>query len=94
MSAQIKALTGDDEIDAVIGYLRACQRQGRSGRLTAENIDALVSLLDHLFSACAGIPVVQAALIKLLDVPSTDELISLLVKLDPNRQIGRLAEVA
>lgn len=94
MAGQIKALTGDSEIDDVLVYLRKCHKEGRSGRLSAENIDALISLLDHLFAAAAGIPAVQAALVELFDVADTDKLIRLLVRLDPNRAIGRLAEVA
>jgi hypothetical protein len=92
--AGIKALTGDDEIDAVIKYLRGCHREGRAARLNAENVDALVGLLDHLFAASAAVPAVQAALVDLLDVADTDRLIKLLVKIDPGRQIERLAKVA
>jgi hypothetical protein len=94
MAAQIKPLTGDDEIDRVIKYLRECHKQGRSARLNAENVDALIALLDTLFAASSAIPAVQAALVDLLDVANTDKLIKLLVRLDPGRQIERLAKVA
>jgi hypothetical protein len=94
MAAQIKALLGDDEIDAVIKYLRLCHRQGRSARLNAENVDALIALLDHLFAAAAAIPAVQLAIVELLDVANTDALIKLLCKIDGERQIERLAKVA
>jgi len=94
MAVQIKALTGDSEIDAVIKYLRACHKQGRSARLNAENVDALIALLDHLFAASAAIPAVQGALVDLLDVSNADALVKLLVKIDPERSIGRLAQVA
>lgn len=94
MAHSIKALTGDDEIDAVLKYLRGCQRQGRAARLNAENVDALMGLLDHLFAATAAIPAVQRSIVDLLDVADTDALIKLLGKIDPGRQIERLAKVA
>lgn len=94
MGGTLKALTGDAEVDEILHYLRGCDRQDRAARLTAENVHVVVSLLDHLFTATAGIPAVQAALIDLLSTADTDKLIKLLVKLDPGRAIGRLAEVA
>jgi len=94
MGGTLKALTGDAEVDEILRYLRGCDRQDRAARLTAENVHTVVSLLDYLFGATAGIPALQAALVDLLDRAETDKLIKLLVKLDPGRQIGRLAEVA
>ena len=92
--AGIKPLTGDDQIDDVLRFLRAAQRAGRSARLSADNVDVLISLLDHLFAASAAIPAVQGALVDLLDVANTDKLIRLLAKIDPDRAIERLAKVA
>jgi hypothetical protein len=90
--ASLRALTGDDEIDMVLRYLKGCHDGKRAARLTAENVDALLSLLDHLFSATAAIPTVQLALAEMLGSAETDKLIKLLVKLDPNREFGRLAK--
>lgn len=92
--ASLKALTGDSEVDEILRYLRGCDAQDRAARLTAENVHVVVSLLDHLFTATAGIPAVQRALVDLFDVAGTDKLIKLLVKLDPDRKIEQLAEVA
>jgi len=94
MGGTLKALTGDDEIDDVLRYLRRCGEQGRAARLTAENVDALISLLDHLFTATALVPSVRGALIDLLKVARSEKLVALLAQVDPNGDIGRLAEVA
>ena len=94
MGGTLKALTGDDEIDDVLRYLRGCDTQDRAARLTAENVHALVSLFDHLFTATALVPAVRAALIDLLRVARSDKLVGLLAQIDPHGDIGRLAEVA
>jgi len=94
MGGTLKALTDDDEIDVVLTYLRGCDAQDRSARLNAENVHALVSLLDHLFTATALVPSVRGALIDLLKVARSDKLVGLLAQIDPNGDIGRLAEVA
>ena len=47
-----------------------------------------------VFAASAAIPAVQGALVDLLDVSNADALVKLLVKIDPERSIGRLAQVA
>jgi hypothetical protein len=92
--ASLKALTDDVEVDEILHYLRACDTQDRAARLTAQNVHAIVSLLDHLFTATALVPAVRGALIDLLRLARSEKLAELLVKIDPEGDIGRLAKVA
>ncbi len=92
--ASLQALTDDAEVETILHYLHACDRQDRAARLTAENVHAIVSLLDHLFLTTAVVPAVRSTLIDLLRLARTEKLADLLIKLDPEGDLGRLAKVA
>lgn len=94
MTHSLKALTGDDEIDDVLRYLRNCSRQERAARLNPENVDALVALIDHLFAASRAVPTVQTALVELLGTIEADTLVGLLAKIDRRGMLGHLTGAA